>query len=96
MFPSSKKREIRLRNVQKKRDAHAKLLFCKYNLSLFVVLVAVAVVVALSSLISCREVGLAHQNGTSENRECFGPRFQATDNFDRSKLMWVKPMTVLA
>ena len=64
---------------------------------IFAVLVAVAVIVALSSLISCREVGLAHQNGTSENRECFGPnRFKPTDNFDRSKQMWVKPMTVLA
>ena len=56
---------------------------------IFAVLVAVAVIVALSSLISSREVGLAHQNGTSENRECFGPnRFKPTDNFDRSKQMW--------
>ena len=71
--------------------------FTNITYHIFAVLVAVVVVVALSSLISCREVGLAHQNGTSEDRECFGPnRFKPTDNFDRSKQMWVKPMTVLA
>ena len=71
--------------------------FANITYHIFAVLVAVAVIVALSSLISCREVGLAHQNGTSEDRECFGPnRFKPTDNFDRSKQMWVKPMTVLA
>ena len=55
--------------------------FANITYHIFAVLVAVAVIVALSSLISCREVGLAHQNGTSENRECFGPnRLKPTDN----------------
>ena len=59
---------------------------CFATYEIFAVLVDVAVMVALSSLISCREVGLAHQNGTSENRECFGPnRFQATTLFVRKK-----------
>ena len=56
MFPSSTKREIRhrvvvvqrrLRNVPKRRDARAKLLFCQFRpIGFFAILVAVAVVVA--------------------------------------------------
>ena len=42
--------------------------FANITYYIFAVLVDVAVIVALSSLISCRGVGLVHQNGTSENR----------------------------
>ena len=76
----------RLRNVQKSVMHMQSCCFANLTYHIFAVLVAVAVIVALSSLISWREVELAHQNGTSENRECFGPnRFQATTLFVRNK-----------
>ena len=65
--------------------------FANITYYIFAVLVAVAVIVALSSLISCREVGLAHQNGTSENRDCFGPNRLETNmgqTYDRFGLKW--------
>ena len=86
----------RLRNVQKKCDAHAKLLFCKYNLSHF-------------CRSRCRRghrcfkllnIMQGSRLGASKWNErkpwVFWAKQVPSHNFVRSKKMWVKPMTVLA